>query len=309
MRNTALKFIFRIRIIIVFILIVTIFSIMSPYFLKLINIKTILMAVSILGMVSVGQTLCLITGNFDLSVGQNVALCAILATILSSVGVPFLLIMPIIFILGLSIGFINAVLITKAKINAFIVTLGMMTILQGIVYVITGGEYISTLAKDFSILGSEPRPIYYLFIIYIVAHMYLKYTSGGKYIYAIGSNSESVKLAGISVDFQVFKVYLISGFLCAFSGMTLASRLGAASTGIGLDYPLQAVAASVIGGVALTGGRGKILMTLIGALIIGCINNGLILIGVPSSYKYLVTGLVLIAAVLSDSLTEKVETI
>jgi len=263
------------------------------------------MAVSILGIVAIGQTMCLLTGNFDLSVGQTVALSAVLTTMISNAGVPFIVIMPIIFCLGMAIGFNNATLITKAKINAFIVTLGMMTILQGIVYVITGGEYISTLASDFRFLGRQPRPIVYLLVLYAFMFYISRFTTFGRYIYAIGSNSESVKLAGLNVDKFIYYVYMLSGVLCSFAGMTLASRLGAASTGIGFDYPLQSIAAAVIGGVALTGGEGNVLMTLIGTLMIACINNGLILLNVPSSYQYLVTGVVLITAVLSDSMSRK----
>ena len=237
--------------------------------------------------------------------GQIVALSAVLTTMISNAGLPFVLIMPIILCLGMAIGFCNASLITKAKINAFIVTLGMMTILEGIIYVITGGEYTSSLSKDFRILGSEPRPVIYLLAIYAIAFFILKFTTTGRYIYAIGSNSESVTLAGLNVNRYIYLVYMTSGFLCSFAGMTLASRLGAASTGIGSEYPLQSIAAAVIGGVALTGGVGSVLMTLIGVMMIACINNGLILISVPSSYKYLVTGLVLIAAVLSDSMSRK----
>lgn len=299
------RFLFKIRVIVAFLVIILVFSLLSPNFFKLRNFLTVGMAVSILGIVAAGQTLCLLTGNFDLSVGQNVALSAILTTMISNAGLPFISIMPIILCLGMAIGFCNASLITKARINAFIVTLGMMTILQGIIYVITGGEYTSSLARDFRILGSEPRPIIYLLLCFGIVFFILKFTTTGRYIYAIGSNSESVTLAGLNVNRYVYSVYMTSGFLCSFAGMTLASRLGAASTGIGFDYPLQSIAAAVIGGVALTGGVGNVLMTLIGALMIACINSGLILIGVPSSYKYLVTGLVLITAVLSDSMSRK----
>lgn len=299
------RFLFKIRILIAFIVIIIVFALLSPNFFRPINFLTIGMAVSILGIVAIGQTMCLLTGNFDLSVGQTVALSAVLTTMISNAGVPFIVIMPIIFCLGMAIGFNNATLITKAKINAFIVTLGMMTILQGIVYVITGGEYISTLASDFRFLGRQPRPIVYLLVLYAFMFYISRFTTFGRYIYAIGSNSESVKLAGLNVDKFIYYVYMLSGVLCSFAGMTLASRLGAASTGIGFDYPLQSIAAAVIGGVALTGGEGNVLMTLIGTLMIACINNGLILLNVPSSYQYLVTGVVLITAVLSDSMSRK----
>jgi ribose transport system permease protein len=247
----------------------------------------------------------LITGNFDLSVGQNVALSGIMTAMLSRAGIPFVYIVPIILVMGVAIGAINSALITKAKINAFIVTLGMLTILQGVVYVVTGGEYISSAAADFRVLGREPLPIIYTLFFYGLFYLILRFTIFGRYIYAIGGNKESAKLSGLNTDKYVIFVYMISGFLASFSGIVLASRLGAASTGTGLSYPLDSIAASVIGGISLSGGEGNILFTLIGVLIIASVSNGLILVGVPSSYQYLATGLILILAVLTDSLKKR----
>ena len=287
-------------IVIAFLVIVVIFSILSPQFFRPVNFITIGMAAATLGIVAIGQSLILITGNFDLSVGQNVALSGILTAMLSRAGLPFIYVIPIVLLLGVTIGAINATLITKAKINAFIVTLGMLTILQGIVYVITGGEYISSAAADFRVIGKTPRPIIYILVLYAVFHLIMRYTVFGRYVYAIGGNKESARLSGI--DRYLYLVYMISGVLAAFSGISLASRLGAASTGIGFSYPLDSIAASVIGGVSLAGGQGNILLTLIGVLIITSVSNGLIIVGVPSSYQYLATGIILILAVLTDSL-------
>lgn len=303
--KAILKILNRGTIVIAFLFIILIFSILSPQFFKSINFVTIGMAAATLGIVAIGQSLVLMTGNFDLSVGQNVALSGIITAMLSRAGVPFVYIIPIVLLLGLTIGAINATLITKARINAFIVTLGMLTILQGVVYVITQGEYISSAAKDFRILGVEPRPIIFVVAFYIIFFLILRYTVFGKYVYAIGGNKESSRLSGLSVDKYIFMVYMLSGLLSSFSGIMLASRLGAASTGIGLSYPLDSIAASVIGGISLSGGEGNILFTLIGVLIIAAVSNGLIIIGVPSSYQYLATGIILILAVLTDSLKKK----
>jgi ribose transport system permease protein len=303
--KAILKILNRGTIVIAFLFIILIFSILSPQFFKPINFITIGMAAATLGIVAIGQSLVLITGNFDLSVGQNVALSGIITAMLSRAGVPFVYIIPIVLLLGLTIGAINATLITKARINAFIVTLGMLTILQGVVYVITQGEYISSAAKDFRVLGVEPRPIIFVVAFYIIFFLVLRYTVFGKYVYAIGGNKDSARLSGLNVDKYIFMVYMLSGLLSSFSGITLASRLGAASTGIGLSYPLDSIAASVIGGISLAGGEGNILFTLIGVLIIAAVSNGLIIIGVPSSYQYLATGIILILAVLTDSLKKK----
>jgi ribose transport system permease protein len=300
--TTVWKTLNSLTIVIAFVVIIAVFSVLSPQFFRPVNFVTIGMAAATLGIVAIGQSLILITGNFDLSVGQNVALSGILTAMLSRAGVPFLYIIPIILLLGVMIGAINASLITKAKINAFIVTLGMLTILQGIVYVITGGEYISSAAKDFRVMGKEPRPIIYILVFYAIFYVITRYTVFGRYVYAIGGNKDSARLSGINVDNNLFAVYMISGFLAAFAGISLASRLGAASTGIGLSYPLDSIAASVIGGISLAGGTGNILFTLIGVLIITSVSNGLIIVGVPSSYQYLATGIILILAVLTDSL-------
>lgn len=303
--KTVLKILNRITIVIAYLFIVLIFSILSPQFFKPLNFITIGMAAATLGIVAIGQSLVLLTGNFDLSVGQNVALSGIITAMLSRAGITFVYIIPIVLLLGLIIGTINASLITKARINAFIVTLGMLTILQGIVYVITQGEYISSPAMDFRILGKEPRPIIFVVVFYVIFFIILRYTVFGKYVYAIGGNKESSKLSGLNVDKYIFFVYMLSGLLASFAGITLASRLGAASTGIGFSYPLDSIAASVIGGISLAGGEGNILFTLIGVLIITSVSNGLILTGVPSSYQYLATGIILILAVLTDSLKKK----
>jgi ribose transport system permease protein len=288
-----LKVLNRLTIVLAFLVILLCFSILSPQFFKPVNFIIIGMAAATLGIVSIGQSLVLITGNFDLSVGQNVALSGVLTAMLSRAGLPFVYVIPIILILGLTIGAINASLVTKARINAFIVTLGMLTILQGIVYVITGGE------------GKEPRPIIYILVFYCIFFLILRFTAFGRYIYAIGGNKEATKLSGINVDNYIFSVYMLSGALAAFSGITLASRLGAASTGIGFSYPLDSIAASVIGGISLKGGEGNVLLTLVGVLIIASVSNGLIIIGVPSSYQYLATGIILILAVLTDSLKKR----
>lgn len=294
-------------VLIALILMVAIFSILSPYFLSVKNFYAVGLTISVLGIVCIGQSLCILTGGFDLSVGAISGFCGISVAYLTLHGTPYILSVIIALALGVLAGLINGLLIAKAKINAFITTLSFMSIYQGLVLIISKGYAIMVPARDFAFLGQTkvfgiPLPIIILIILYIIFYIILKNTLFGRYVYCIGGNREAAKISGLNVDRIQTLVYTISGLLAAFGGIILSSRLGAAQTTAGLNYALDSVAAVVLGGTALSGGKGNVLGTLIGITILGVLQNGLIMVNMPSYYQFVATGVVLIIAVLVQNI-------
>ncbi len=209
-------------------------------------------------------------------------------------------------ILGAIIGLINGLLITKAKVNALITTLAMMTIFQGAIFLVSNGFAVGVNRDDFRFLGTYrlagiPMPIIILIVLYGIFFVILKYAVFGRYIYSIGGNPQAARLSGINVEKIKIMVFTLSSTLSAFGGILLASRLGSAQTTAGSQYPLNSIAACVLGGIAIAGGEGNILGALIGVAIIGVLKSGLIMVNMPSYYQWIANGIVLIAAVYLDT--------
>ncbi len=291
---------------VVFSLIIAIFN---DRFLTIGNILNVLRQTSINSVIAAGMTFIILTGGIDLSVGSTLALTgAIMASLLSS-GVPLIIAVLLTILLGAFIGFLNGVVIAKGKVQPFIATLAMMTIIRGATLIFTNGRPISTgdfpAADQFYWLGSGkvfgiPAPIYVTVLIFALAYYLLKHTSLGRYVYALGGNEEATKLSGINVDLIKYKVYAISGALAAVAGLIVTARLSSAQPQAGSGYELDAIAAVVLGGTSLAGGKGGVIGTIIGALIIGILNNALNLMDVTSYYQLLAKGVVILIAVLID---------
>ena len=297
-------------VLIALILMVAVFSIMSPYFMSLKNFYAVGLTISVLGIVCIGQTLCILVRGFDLSVGSISGFCGIMVAYLTLHHTPYIVSVIIALVIGIFAGMLNGFLITKAKINAFITTLSFMSIYMGLVLIVSKGYAIMVPAKDFAFLGTSrvfgvPLPIIILLVLYVIFYFILKNTLFGRYVYCIGGNPDAARIAGLNVDRTVIIVYTLSGLLASFGGIILASRLGAAQTSAGLNYALDSVAAVVLGGTSLAGGLGNILGTLIGVTILGVLQNGLIMINMPSYYQYVATGIVLIMAVLVQNINVK----
>ncbi|RTQ92779.1 ribose ABC transporter permease [Lysinibacillus telephonicus] len=288
-------------------LLIIIVSVLNPSFLSIANIFNVLRQVSISAIIAFGMTFVILTGGIDLSVGSTLALTGAIAASLLAGGLDPFLTMGIALILGLILGAINGVVITKGKVAPFIATLATMTIYRGLTLVFTEGRPISGLGDHYSfqLFGKGyflgfPVPVVTMVIAFFILYFILQKTTFGRRVYAVGGNEEAAKLSGINTDRVKIAVYAITGFLAALSALILTSRLNSAQPTAGESYELDAIAAVVLGGTSLNGGKGWIFGTLIGALIIGVLNNGMNLIGVSSFWQQVVKGIVILLAVLMD---------
>lgn len=289
------------------ILLIIVVSILNPSFLSIANIFNVLRQVSISAIIAFGMTFVILTGGIDLSVGSTLALTGAVAASLLAGGMDPFLTMGIALLLGLILGMVNGVIITKGKVAPFIATLATMTIYRGLTLVYTEGRPISGLGDHYSfqLFGKGyflgfPVPVVTMVIAFIILWFILQKTTFGRRVYAVGGNEEAAKLSGINADSVKIAVYAITGFLAALSALILTSRLNSAQPTAGESYELDAIAAVVLGGTSLNGGKGWIFGTLIGALIIGVLNNGMNLIGVSSFWQQVVKGIVILLAVLMD---------
>lgn len=286
-----------------------IISIINPRFLSVPNILNILKQTSINSVIAAGMTFVILTGGIDLSVGSILAITgAIVATLISG-GMNVFLAVIIGIIIGAGAGVLNGFIISKGKVQPFIATLATMTLLRGYTLVFTDGKPISTgtskSADIFSKIGSGyflgiPIPVYIMIFVFALSYYILKHTPIGRYVFALGGNEEATKLSGININRIKLYVYGISGALSALAGIIITARLSSAQPQAGSGYELDAIAAVVLGGTSLAGGYGSVLGTVVGALIIGILNNALNLMDVSSYYQLLAKGFVILIAVLLD---------
>lgn len=281
-------------------------SIINPRFMNVNNLRNVLTQVSVNAVIAIGMTFVILTGGIDLSVGSILAISgAIGASIIKSTGNVFLAVV-VSLVVGALIGLINGMIISKGKLQAFIATLATMTIFRGLTNVYTNGTPISGLGRSFMKIGNGklfgviPYPIIITFIAFTAAWYILSETRYGRYVYALGGNEDCARLSGINTFKVKSIVYVISGIMAALSGIIVTSRIGSAAATAGSGYELDAIAAVVIGGTSLSGGEGSIIGTLIGALIIGVLNNGLNLMNVDPYFQLIVKGAVILIAVLLD---------
>jgi ribose transport system permease protein len=285
-----------------------VFSLLTKNFYQPANILDIMLQSSINAIIAVGMTLVVMTKGIDLSVGSVVGISSMIAASLLEnnlwlgVGAGLLA--------GLLCGLVNGILIAKLKLPDFIVTLGTMSIYRGAALIYTNGQPIYSISDSFrSIFAGEllgiPTPVLFAMTIALLAYLMVRFTSLGEHIIAVGGNEEAARLAGVDVEKVKISVYAISGFLASIAGFVLVARIGAAEPIGGNGFELQAIGAAVIGGASLFGGEGNPLGSLIGALTLGAMQNGLTLLNVPSFWQYVATGVVVILAVLADQMTRK----
>jgi len=297
-------------IVIAFIIICAAMTVLSPVFLTVTNVRNVIRQSSIFGIMAIGMTFVILTGGIDLSVGSILAVAGAISAGMLKGGAGLLPIVLLALVLGIGCGLANGVIITIGRIAPFVVTLGMMSIARSITLIYTKGYPISGFTGDFRFIGggeilSMPFPIIVFLLTVIMAWLILTQTRLGRYTYAIGGNEETVKLSGINADFYKTIAYVISGITAAMSALILTSRLNSAEPVAGQGYELDVIAAVVIGGTSLSGGRGSVWGTLIGALLIGVINNGMNLLGISPYFQLLVKGLIIIGAVLLDRLRQE----
>ena len=298
---------------------VVVFSLASPNFMQTQNILAILQATSVNGVLAIAATLVIITGGIDLSVGTLMTFCAVIAgVILTYFGLPLPLGVLGAILAGTASGLVSGTVIAKLKVPPFIATLGMMLILKGLSLVISGTRPIYfndtpgfTQISQGSIVGALvpalpiPNGVLILFAVALIAAFVLGKTALGRYTFALGSNEEAVRLSGVNVDRWKIAVYATAGSICGVAGLLIASRLNSAQPALGQGYELDAIAAVVIGGTSLSGGRGTVLGTLIGALIISVLANGLRILSVAQEWQTVVTGTIIILAVYADILRRR----
>ncbi|MCX5539113.1 ribose ABC transporter permease [Paraburkholderia sp. CNPSo 3076] len=282
-------------------------SIVSRDFLTVDNLLNVMRQASINAMIAFGMTLVILLGGIDLSAGSVLALSSVIIATLLSAGTPAIVATFAGLVAGGLMGFANGLVISKGKVAPFIATLGSMTVLRGLALVVSNGSPISSFNSDFfSLLGGGyvarlvPIPVVLMLVMFGMFWVLLRKTVFGRHIYATGGNAESAKLSGVKVDRIQLWVYTIAGVMSALAGVVLTSRLNSAQPTAGTGYELDAIAAVVLGGTSLTGGRGWIFGTLVGALLIGVLNNGLNLLDVSSFYQQVIKGIVILLAVLID---------
>lgn len=303
MKNNLKNVVVKYKSLIGLLILCIVISLITPRFLSFGNVKNVLTQVSVNAVIAIGMSFVILTGGIDLSVGSILAVSgAAGASIIKSTGNVFLAIIVALAI-GSVIGLINGVLVSKGRIQAFIVTLATMTIFRGITYVYTNGTPISGLGQSFSSIGNKtilrlPVPVVFMVVVFGIAFYILSQTRYGRYVYALGGNEDSARLSGINTDKIKTLVYVISGAAAALSGIIVTSRIGSASPNAGVGFELDAIAAVVVGGTSLSGGEGSVVGTIIGALIIGVLSNGLNLINVSPFYQAIVKGLVILLAVM-----------
>lgn len=280
---------------------------LSDNFFTLDNWLNILRQVSINALIAFGMTFVILTGGIDLSVGSVLALSSAVAAGLMAHGTNGLFAMAIGIFAGLAMGALNGVIITKGRVAPFIATLATMTVFRGATLVYTEGRPITGFSNElsFQMIGRGyflgiPVPVVLMLVAYAALYVVLKKTTFGRHTYAIGGNEEATRLSGIRVDRLKIWIYSLTGGLSALAGLILTSRLNSAQPTAGIAYELDAIAAVVLGGTSLSGGRGWIFGTLVGALIIGILNNGLNLLNVSSFYQQVIKGVVILLAVILD---------
>jgi ribose/xylose/arabinose/galactoside ABC-type transport system permease subunit len=298
------------------------FALAEPNFFSPRNLFNVMKQVSITGIIAIGMTFVILTGGIDLSVGSIVAVTGMVAAIVvkgtnqntlslsggEAVGAGVGVAAAAAMFVGILCGFLQGLAITRLKIPAFVVTLGGLTIFRGLTLLLSNGGPISGFLEDYQFWGQGrvpepdgvPVPVIIFAIFALLAHIILTYTRYGRHVYAVGGNQEAARLSGLNVNLIILSVYVIVGFFAGLSGFVLSSMLNSSEAVAGDGYELRVIAAVVIGGTSLFGGEGKVMGTVIGALLIGVLVNGLVLMNVKSYTQQIIIGLIIIAAVAFD---------
>ena len=295
------------------IVIVTYFSFASPVFFTWSNITSILFSTVVIGCLAVGTTFVIITGGIDLSIGTGMALCAVMSGVfIVNLGLPVPLGVALAIGFGGLVGFVNGFNVAVLGLPPFIATLAMMLVAEGLALVISGSSPIYfTDSPSYSkistgeVIPGLPNAVLILFVVCLAAAFVLAKTVLGRYTYAIGSNEHATELSGIHVGRWKIVIYVLAGLFIGLAGVMISARLGSAQPATGMGYELQAIAAVVIGGTSLSGGKGTILGTVIGALIISVLNNGLQILSIAQEWQSVILGIVILVAVYADMVRKK----
>ncbi|MBV9299143.1 MAG: ABC transporter permease [Verrucomicrobia bacterium] len=297
-------------------------SVLSRAFVSSTNLINIVRQMSVVGLIALGVTGVIVSGGIDLSSGSVVGLAAVVAASLAQdpeysspfypgLHVPFIVSLLAACVVGALVGSINGTLVAKARIPPFIATLGTFTAIRGVALLYTGGRPISDLTDAYNFVGQGdvfgvPVPIIILVVMAVVTHILYAHTKFGKYIYAIGGNEQAARVSGIDASRYKMLIYVYASFLAGLAGLVVSSRIGSGQPGLGVGYELDAIAAAVIGGTSLSaGGIGTVAGTIVGALIIGVLNNILDLMNVSAYWQQIIKGCIIVGAVILDQLKHR----
>jgi ribose transport system permease protein len=290
------------------VIICVVFASLTDVFMTERNLINILQQSSINACVAIGMTLVIISGGIDLSVGPVAALAAVLSATMLVAGYPILICIGAALAIGMLCGLVNGSLIAYFGLQPFIVTLGTLSMFRAFALIYTGGSPVLSVPNEFRTLFSSeiwifPVPVIVVAILGIIASILLAKTPIGEYILAVGGNEEAARISGVPIARTKITAYVISGLLAALAAVILVARLGAAEPTLGNLWELEAIAASAIGGASLMGGKGSITGTILGAIVLGAMRNGLTLLNVQAFYQLLATGVIIILAMLVDRMT------
>lgn len=287
-----------------------VFAVIAPQFFSVPNLVNVALSIAITGILAVGMTIVILTGGIDLSVGSVAALAGVVAAMISVPGGSAVLLGCAAALgIGLAVGFFNGIMIAQFRVPPFVTTLAMLTICRGLAFIVTGGRSIGNLPSGFGFIGRErllglPIPVLVMVAVFVAGWFLLMRMTFGRYIYALGGNREAAFLAGVNTKVVILLAYVVNGFLVGLAGLVLSSRLGAGVPNAGLQYELDVIAAVVVGGTSLTGGRGSVIGTFWGAVFIGVLNNGLNLAGIDPYMQKIALGVVILLAVLADQISK-----
>lgn len=312
--------------ILILLLMVIIMSILSPYFLTANNILNILRQITIICIAGIGVTIVIISGGIDLSSGSVIGVVAVVTAVFAHpsnmliefldglnriVNYPVIRVFPLIvpialgLVIGAILGLINGVVVAYGKIPPFIATLGMMASARGLAMYLSNAKPVGSFTREFLFIGRGsisiiPFPVIILFVLVLAAHYLMSKTSFGRHVYAIGGNLNAAKAAGLNIKRHLLAIYTISGIMAGIAAIIITSRITSGQPGLGAGMEFDAITAAVVGGSSLMGGIGLIPGTFVGALIVGVLKNGLDLLGVSTYWQQMLTGMIIIGAVLLD---------
>ena len=310
MKPNKLAFLKEYGIVLVLFALILFFSLTTRAFLRTSNLLNVARQVAMLGISAVGMTFVILTAGIDLSVGSLMSLLNIICAVLMvNAGIHPVLAVSISLIVAAAIGSLNGIIITRLRIPPLITTLAMMTSLRGFSYVLSGGLPVWGFPESFRVLGQGyvgiiPIPVIIMLCCFAIGWVFLNRTSLGLYIYGIGGNEEASRLSGINVRRVKVMVYALSSFLTGIASMIMLSRLNSGQPVVGTMFELQVITAVVLGGVSIMGGEGKLLGVLVGVLIIGVLNNGMIIMNIDEYWQRVASGFVLLAAVTLDNFSK-----
>lgn len=311
MKNILKKGQREIGLIVAILVLVAIFTAIEPFYLTPRNLIDILDQTVVNGLIALGISFAILTGGIDLSVGSTFALVIVVVGSFLVNGLHPILAVIAGIVIGFLLGTVNGFMVSKMKLQPFIATLGSMSVFRGIAYIITGGWPVLNIPNEYRNLFNYrlffniPLSIIYFIGFVIIAQIILKYTKLGTYIYGVGGNEEATYLSGVNIDKAKIIAYGFSGSLAAISGLVLLARLGSGEPATGQGYELDAIAAAAIGGISMSGGKGDMVGTFLGAILLSCLKVGLVVVGVDSFWQYVATGSIIVVAAYFEVIQNK----